>query len=141
MSQVRNHVQHYYSINSGSTPTVDNMYLGEIAVNAAYGSEALFIKNQKFEKKPIFDSYNPYAQGINGYEQIVTEDIVTFKPREYFEEIIIENEAVTAAALIDLDKRVKEVKNNQIGRDEFKKVFGHDIFGGGYISVISCGTF
>ena len=43
MSENRLHVQHYYSVNSGATPSPDNLYLGEIAINVA--DEKIMFKN------------------------------------------------------------------------------------------------
>lgn len=45
----RKHVQHYYTTISGNTPQPNDIWLGEIAVNAAVGDESFFIKNKNNE--------------------------------------------------------------------------------------------
>ena len=64
-------------------PTIDQLDYGELAVNYADGVETISMKNSENE-------------------------IVEFKSKEYFEEIIKENEFITAAALTELNEKIKE---------------------------------
>ena len=65
-------------------PTSEQLEYGEIAVNYADGGETISLKN-------------------------ASNEIVEFKSKEYFENIIKDNELVTAAALTDLNDRLNVV--------------------------------
>lgn len=67
-------------------PTADNLEYGELAINFAKGAETISFKNK-------------------------ADEIVTICPTERLEQIIIDNEEVTAAALTDLDERMLAVEN------------------------------
>ena len=69
-------------------PTADQLDFGELAINYASGVETISLKNEN-------------------------KDIVEFKPSHYFEKIILENEAVTAASLTDLDTRLGVIEEGQ----------------------------
>lgn len=68
-------------------PTADNLEYGELAINFAKGAETISFKNK-------------------------ADEIVTISSTERLEQIIIDNEEVTAAALTDLDERMLAVENN-----------------------------
>lgn len=67
-------------------PTADNLEYGELAINFAKGAETISFKNK-------------------------ADEIVTISSTERLEQIIIDNEKVTAAALTDLDERMLAVEN------------------------------
>jgi vacuolar-type H+-ATPase subunit I/STV1 len=67
-------------------PTADNLEYGELAINFAKGAETISFKNK-------------------------ADEIVTISSTERLEQIIIDNEEVTAAALTDLDERMLAVEN------------------------------
>ena len=69
-------------------PSAEQLEYGEIAVNYADGVETISLKNSENE-------------------------IVEFKPAHYFEGIIREDEAVTAAALTDLDRRLNVIESGE----------------------------
>jgi hypothetical protein len=67
-------------------PSAGQLEYGEVAVNYADGVETISLKNSN-------------------------NNIVEFKPAHYFEQIIREDEAVTAAALTDLDERLGTIES------------------------------
>lgn len=67
-------------------PTADNLEYGELAINFAKGAETISFKNK-------------------------ADEIVTISSTQTLEQIIIDNEEVTAAALTDLDERMLAVEN------------------------------
>lgn len=67
-------------------PTADNLEYGELAINFAKGAETISFKNK-------------------------ADEIVTISSTERLEQIIVDNEEVTAAALTDLDERMLAVEN------------------------------
>jgi hypothetical protein len=72
--------------NSPKLPTENQLDYGELAINFADGYETLTIRNS-------------------------ADKITEFKSKEYFENIIIENELVTAAALNDLNVRKSDISS------------------------------
>lgn len=68
-------------------PEVEQLEYGEIAINYADGVETIVFKNDN-------------------------DEIVEIKSNEYFEQVIEDNELVTAAALTNLDQRINFVKNS-----------------------------
>lgn len=87
-------------------PAADRIEYGELAINFADGVETISIKNKSNE-------------------------IVEFKSKEYFEQIILDNEEVTAAALTDLDERVLAMENGSLGYATME-----DIYAEGFLSFI-----
>lgn len=67
-------------------PTADSLEYGELAINFAKGAETISFKNN-------------------------ADEIVTISSTELLEQIIIDNEEVTAAALTDLDERMLAVEH------------------------------
>jgi hypothetical protein len=69
-------------------PSAEQLEYGEVAVNYADGVETISFKNSNNE-------------------------IVEFKSAHYFEQIILEDEAVTAAALTNLDTRLGAIESGE----------------------------
>ena len=67
-------------------PEVDGLMHGEIAINYADGVETLAIKN-------------------------TNDSIIEFKSRKYYDDIIEENELITATALNNLNERLETIEN------------------------------
>jgi hypothetical protein len=69
-------------------PSAEQLEYGEVAVNYADGVETISFKNSNNE-------------------------IVEFKSAQYFEQIILEDDAVTAAALTNLDTRLGAIESGE----------------------------
>ena len=69
--------------------------------------------DEKYTSKTEFDDYvTTSSDAIKALDTLITES------NERFDNVIIENELVTATALIELDERIKNVENNNDGLDE-----------------------
>lgn len=84
--------------NKPKLPQVDGLEFGEIAINYADGYETISFKNTENE-------------------------IVEVRTREYFEDIINENEEAVSKALNDLNTRVDETENAYAAADNALKVY------------------
>ena len=74
-------------------PLASQLEYGELAINYAEGVETISMKNSANE-------------------------IIEFKSKEYFDKIIVENEYVTASALLNLDTRLKTIENGSLDLDD-----------------------
>ena len=76
-------------------PTKEQLVYGELAVNYAKGLETISLKNDD-------------------------DEIVTFRTNEYYDEIITENEKVTAAALTIINDKLEDLKTEVAGKTNNK---------------------
>ena len=91
--------------NKPKLPQADGLEFGEIAINYADGYETISFKNTENE-------------------------IVEVRTKEYFENIINENEEVISNALNDLNARIEDTKNAYTAADNTLKVYVEGLIDG-----------
>jgi hypothetical protein len=91
--------------NKPKLPQADGLEFGEIAINYADGYETISFKNTENE-------------------------IVEVRTREYFEDIINENEEAVSKALNDLNTRVDETEKAYAAADDALKVYAEGLIDG-----------
>lgn len=104
----KRHLQHIKSSQANKAPQASDLLYGEIAVNYAEGTEALYIKNSenkivKFvNAKQLEDTEFVISQSLNDLDRRIRESAKAYE----------EDEEVIAQSLSDLDSRIKDNVNS-----------------------------